>query len=150
MLWRIVSTYEADAELRRDLHQEVLVAVWRALPKFAGRSSEKTYLARIAHNRAVSHVSREAARPRGVDDDPELPDTGEGPARMVEDGARAERLRAAIGRLSLAHRQVISLALEDMRPREIADVLGISANVVSIRLTRAKAALRTLLEESMP
>ena len=42
MIWRICGSYEADAEKRRDLHQEALVAIWRALPKFRGDAKAKT------------------------------------------------------------------------------------------------------------
>lgn len=146
MLWRIVCGYEADPELQRDLNQEVLLAIWRALPRFEGNASVRTYLARIAHNRCVTHVTREAARPRGDADVGELVSGDRGPTAVVEELSRARQLHAAVRRLPLPHRQVIMLALEDLAPREIAEVLGVNANTVSIRLTRAKKALKDLME----
>ena len=142
MLWRIVCVYEADAELQRDLHQEVLLAVWKALPRFAGRASERTYLARIANNRCISHVSREVARPVSTELPEDLPAPAAGPEESATAQAALQRLRSAVRCLTLDQRQVITLALEGLPPREIAAVLGVSANVVSIRLTRAKSALR--------
>lgn len=44
--------------------------------------------------------------------------------------------------LPLSLRQPALLTLEGFSPAEIAEMLGLNANVVSIRLTRAKAALR--------
>lgn len=36
--------------------QDILFAVWSALPRFEGRASVRTWVYRIAHNVAVSHV----------------------------------------------------------------------------------------------
>ena len=38
MLRRIASAYEADRERRRELEQDILLAVWRALPKHRGEA----------------------------------------------------------------------------------------------------------------
>ena len=57
-----------------------------------------------------------------------------------------ERLLAAVRRLPLPLRQVTIQTLEGFTPAEIAEVLGVNANTVSIRLTRAKAALRKEME----
>jgi RNA polymerase sigma factor (sigma-70 family) len=146
MLWRIAAMYEADPERRRDLHQEMLVAVWRAAASFRGEAKLRTFLARVAHNRGVSHVAREAARPRTAPLDPETPSAEATPYEAAEETERQARLMAAVRRLPLAWGQAVALTLEGFSPREIAEVLGVGANVVSIRLTRAKAALRASLE----
>ena len=147
MLWRIASIYEADPELRKELHQEILVAAWRAVPRFRGEASVRTFLARIAHIRSVSHVARQAARPRHTPIDPQAPSPAASPYDEAEQSDRRSRLLAAVRDLPLAWRQPIVLTLEGFAPREIGEVLGLSANVVSIRLTRAKHALRQSLKE---
>ncbi len=147
MLWRIVVSYELDPELRRDLYQEVLVAVWRAMPKFAGDASIKTYLARIAQNRCITHVSREVSRPGRDPLSDDLVSAQPEPDATAEAHSDVGRLRRAVARLPLPLRQVTTLALEDMSPKDIAEVLGTNANAVSIKLTRAKKALRETLEE---
>ncbi len=60
MIRRIAASYEADPEVRRELHQDVLMAVWRALPSWRGEASVRTFAARVAHNRGVDHVARHA------------------------------------------------------------------------------------------
>jgi DNA-directed RNA polymerase specialized sigma24 family protein len=45
------------------------------------------------------------------------------------------------------YRQVMTLALEDLTPGEIAAVLGVTENNVAVRLNRARKALRSILEE---
>lgn len=57
-LQRLVLGYEADSERQRDLHQEIHVALWRAVPSFAGRASLRTFVYRVAHNVAIEHIIR--------------------------------------------------------------------------------------------
>lgn len=62
-LWRVIATYAPTGAERDDLAQEVLLAVWKALPRFRGESSAKTFVLRIAHNRCLSAGrAREALR----------------------------------------------------------------------------------------
>ncbi|NHK28701.1 sigma-70 family RNA polymerase sigma factor [Parvularcula flava] len=145
MIWRITATYEAREDLRRDLYQDILLAIWRALPNFRGEAGLKTYIARIAHNRSVSHVAREASRPGMSELDAELPGSDPSPFDEAERNDRRRRLQHAVRALPLPLRQPVSLTLEGFGPAEIAAITGLTANTVSIRLTRAKAALRQVL-----
>ena len=54
---RIAMTYEADPALREDLTQQIFLAVWQALPSYRADASLKTFIARIAQNRAISFVT---------------------------------------------------------------------------------------------
>jgi RNA polymerase sigma-70 factor (ECF subfamily) len=145
-LSRLAASFSNTPSDRDDLLQEIALAVWQALPAFRGECSLRTFLFRIAHNRAIAHLSRSRARfPQGeVDDvhDP-APDPESGLAREQS----AARLRHAIHGLPLVYRQVITLALEDMGYAEIAEVLGISESNVGARLTRARQLLRESLEK---
>ena len=53
---RLARGYEADADLRRDLRQEIHTEIWRSLARFDGRCSMRTWVYRVAHNTAASHV----------------------------------------------------------------------------------------------
>src|SRR5579859_7014745 len=57
-LVRLTACYESDSQAREDLLQEILLAIWRALPSFRGDCSEKTFALRVAHNRCLTHVWR--------------------------------------------------------------------------------------------
>lgn len=148
MIRRLVASCEFDRARREELQQEILLALWRALPSYRGESSLRTFVARVAHNRAATHVAREAAEPRGAPLDPEWAADGAGPHDTVEQADRATKLLAAVAGLPLGLRQPVLLTLEGFTPREIADVLGTTANAVSVRLTRARDALRERLEEA--
>ena len=53
---RLIASYERDPSRRQDLVQDIWLAVWQALPRFRDECSERTFVFRIAHNRAVSHI----------------------------------------------------------------------------------------------
>ena len=51
--------YEADPERRRDLLQEIHLELWRSMALFDGRCALRTWVYRVAHNVAASHIVRE-------------------------------------------------------------------------------------------
>src|SRR3990167_5670904 len=53
---RVASAFERNPARRDELVQEILLAIWQSLARFRGESSLKTFVLRIAHNRAVDHV----------------------------------------------------------------------------------------------
>lgn len=128
-----------------DLLQEMLVALWQALPRFRGESSVWTFTFRVAHNRAVSFAAR-ARRRRTVPIPEQLHDARPGPDAVVETRLERHRLMAAIRRLPDAQRQAVMLYLEGATAEEIASVQAISPNNAAVRLSRARQALRADLE----
>jgi RNA polymerase sigma-70 factor (ECF subfamily) len=145
-LTRLAASYTNTISDRDDLLQEIALAVWQALRRFRGECSERTFLFRIAHNRAIAHLSRSRSRTSETGLDVELPHPGPDPESKLAGEQRAERLRRAIQRLPVMYREVITLALEDLAYGEIAAVLGTSESNVGARLTRARQMLREFLE----
>jgi RNA polymerase sigma factor (sigma-70 family) len=139
-LWRVVASYAPPGPERDDLAQDVLVAVWRALGRFRGEGSLKSFVLRIAHNRGLSHAWDRAKRPR-----PEAIDVPD-PRPTLEEYAVAieqtERLLRNLRALPLGQRQVLALALEGVPHAEIAAIVAITPENVAVRLGRAKDALR--------
>lgn len=141
---RLATGYEADSELRRDLVQDVHVALWRSFAAYDGHCSERTWVYRVAHNAAAAHVrSRRRLRAErlvdlaeadglAADHDPEL---AAGERRLLD------RLTALLHRLKPADRQVMLLYLEDLGAAEIGEVTGLSAGAVAVRIHRIKALL---------
>ena len=56
---RLASAYELDAEARRDLLQDIHLQLWRSFAQFDQRCSLRTWVYRVAHNVATSHVIRQ-------------------------------------------------------------------------------------------
>jgi RNA polymerase sigma-70 factor (ECF subfamily) len=145
-LRRLAASYERDPSRQQDLVQDIWLAVWRALPRFRGDSSERTFVFRIAHNRAVSHIDySQRRRAESLDEDAPIVAPELDPERALSAAQRQDRLRRAVQELPVGLRQVVILALEGIHHSEIADIVGISENNVAVRLTRARSALSRLL-----
>jgi RNA polymerase sigma factor (sigma-70 family) len=147
-LGRVAASYTRDAADREDLFQDIVIAIWRALPGFRGECSERTFVFRIAHNRGISHSARRRAVAATLTDDLEVADAAPTPEQAVATTQEGQRLLAAVQRLSVGYRQVVTLSLEGLSYAEIADVLGISESNVGARLTRARQLLRQALERA--
>jgi RNA polymerase sigma-70 factor (ECF subfamily) len=148
-LRRVARGYEADEARQEDLVQEILIGLWRALPSFAGRSSMRTWLFRVAHNIAVSHVihrSRDRlARSVGIED-ADIGALARDAIAEAEGRDSVKRVAALVRALKPPDAQVILLYLEGLDHAEIAEVSGLSANHVGVKIFRIKAALREALE----
>lgn len=140
MLSRIAASYEFESARREDLLQEISLALWRALPRWRGEASLRTFAARIAHNRAVDHLARHCRLNESVLDE-HHPDPVADPQQHAEAGRRRDALLAAVRRLPLGQRQVVVLALEGFSQREIGQSLGLEENTVAQRLSRARKQL---------
>jgi RNA polymerase sigma-70 factor (ECF subfamily) len=130
-----------------DVLSDVLLTVWRRLDDVPAESvlpwsygiARRTL---ANHRRSASRHLRlverlEAERPLPVDD----------PSENPED----PQLAAALDSLPAADREVLRLwAWEQLEPREIAQVLGSTANAVSLRLSRARKKLADALTRQDP
>lgn len=141
-LARLARGYEADAELRRDLEQELQVALWQSFAAYDGRCSLSTWVWRVAHNRATSHMlanKRHAQRGWSSIEDVEIAD-----ATLFEradsDHAMALIL-AIIDRLDPPDRQILLLYLEGVAAAEIGSVTGVSSDAVATKIHRFKSML---------
>ncbi|HUK36718.1 MAG TPA: sigma-70 family RNA polymerase sigma factor, partial [Vicinamibacterales bacterium] len=146
MIKRIAASHEMRPHLAEELVQDIYLAIWKALPSFREDASLRTFVARIATNRAVTHVVRALKRPPATALPEDLRASGDSPETKAIAQDRQAHLLAAVRQLPLAYRETVMLALEGLAPKEVADVLGISANAVAIRLSRGKELLRSLLE----
>ena len=145
---RLAATYARESREREDLLQEIVFAIWRALPRFRGESSERTFLFRIAHNRAITHVAQRRPAMIAADDELEMVDIRPDPERALSARQEGHRLLEAVRSLPLAYAQVVTLTLEGMSYSEVAEVLGISEANVGARLTRSREMLRKLLRSA--
>jgi RNA polymerase sigma factor (sigma-70 family) len=140
-LRRLASAWERDRTAQEDLLQEILVALWRALPRFRGEASERTFVFRVALNRAMTHRFRRAPPASPLDDAAHLADSRQSPEAEAAAAQQRERLVAALQSLSPSLREAVTLSLEGLSGGEIADVLGITENNAMVRLSRARRAL---------
>lgn len=152
-IMRTLFSYEADAQLREDLAQDVFLALLNSVSAVMNAENEKAYVFRIVHNVAVDHIAK-AVKQRTDYLEPnrlnELQDAQRvsavpSPAAHVSKNQQREQLLRAVSQMSAPNRQVIALLLEDFSQHEIADILLLRGNTVRVRINRAKAELRRLL-----
>jgi RNA polymerase sigma-70 factor, ECF subfamily len=148
-LERLARAYEADAEKRRDLVQEIHFQLWRSFQRFDARCSLRTWVYRVAHHVAASHVLRERRIFRALvslEELEALPDKR--PNEFATDQRRnLERLSALIRQLKPLDRQVIVSYLEDMDAASIGEITGLSPGSVAMRIHRIKNILARRFRE---
>ena len=142
-LQRLARAYEADPDKRRDLLQDIHLAVWRSFEKYEERCSVRTWVYRVAHNVAASYVARQRTLSTGL---VSLKQIEESPGSF--DHERDARQRMALDRImQLVHRlkpfdrQLMLLYLEGMDGAAIGEITGISAGNVRIQIHRIKTIL---------
>jgi RNA polymerase sigma-70 factor, ECF subfamily len=161
-IYNLILKICANPDDAAELSQEVFVKIIENIDGFENRSSFYTWAFRIAVNLTLNYRKRKAtvgftsldAELAGDDDqarqalaavlrDDKTPD----PADVAENRELCELIRRAIGKLEDEHRTVIVLRdIEGMDYAQIADVLGVELGTVKSRLSRARAALRQILD----
>jgi RNA polymerase sigma-70 factor, ECF subfamily len=139
-LERLAQAYEANPDRCQDLLQEIHLALWRSFQHFAQRCSLRTWVYRVAHNVAASHVVHERRMYAGLVSLEEIESV---PVRHEDEigldrGAARERLLRLVQRLKPVDRQVILSYLEGLDAASIAEITGISPAAVAMRIHRAK------------
>lgn len=130
------------AEDAEDAVQATFVRAFRALPRFRGDSTARTWLYRIATNEALGILRR---RRDAVPVEELIDSSPDSASRVVERLA----VRAALARLTPDHRAILVLRLwEELSYTEIAAVLGLSLPAVKMRLNRARAEFRKYYEDT--
>jgi RNA polymerase sigma-70 factor (ECF subfamily) len=143
---RIALSYEIDPTLRRELVQDIMLALWMALANFRGESTLRTFVASVAQKRSISHVTRRAREPRQEELSPDLPSSGPRPDEIAVQNDMKQRLVESIQKLPIPQREAIVLTLEEFSYAEIGEVLGITSNAAMLRCQRARAALKAIME----
>jgi RNA polymerase sigma-70 factor, ECF subfamily len=143
--------YAANDEDQKDIYQEVLINVWKSLDSFRGDAAISTWIYRIAVNTALGFTGKEFRRLKFNTpvDSPALQNlTDENPGEGLEKEAQLDALRAAVSRLSVIDNALISLTLEGLSSREIADIIGITEPNVRVKIHRIKQDLQTILKQN--
>ena len=136
-----------DAHRARDVLQDVWLDVFLKLGQLRSPQAFRVWLYRLAHDRAARHVRRRlveanyrehaSLEAQDVDSWDEL--------RLLEN---CELVHAAIEKLSVLHREVITLRfLEEMEIKEIAEVVDCNEGTAKSRLHNAKSELRRIITE---
>jgi RNA polymerase sigma factor (sigma-70 family) len=140
----ICSLYYASPEDRKDLFQEIVLALWKAYPAFNYQSKVSTWIYQIAINTVFSRIRKDKRRPRNeplTEKVWQIPQT----TSAQELSESTQELYWAISQLSDIDKAIIVLYLEEHSYQEIATMLNLTKTNVSTRINRIKIKLEKLL-----
>ena len=148
-LQRLARAYEADPETRRDLLQDIHLQLWRSFAHFDQRCSLRTWAYRVAHNVATRHVIRQRrVRKTLVSiEEIEVVPSNDQSERAAGQNQALERLSMLIQQLKPVDRQIIISYLEGMDASSTAEITGLSASNVAMKVHRIKNILRRWFHE---
>nr|WP_294947224.1 sigma-70 family RNA polymerase sigma factor [uncultured Mucilaginibacter sp.] len=144
LILKLIALYAYSLSDRNDLYQEILLNAWKGRAGFRKEAKFSTWLYQVAintiftANRKTKTISYSDAMEDFII--PVVPQT-----EQKED---VQRLYAAIRQLTAVDRVVITMHLEGYDNPEIADVLGIKANYIGVKLHRVKNQLQTILKQN--
>jgi RNA polymerase sigma-70 factor (ECF subfamily) len=152
-LQRLVRGFEADADQRRDLLQDIHIELWRSMRVFEEQCSLRTWVYRVAHNVRASHVMRSRrlnfAAYVCLDELADMPDR-DNPELIASDQQALAWLHQTLQRLKPPDAQVMGLYLEDIGAGEIAEIVGISPGAVATKIHRIKTILARMFQNGGP
>ena len=150
-VYRLCCCYVSGLDERKDVYQDALVNIWRSLDRFEGKSEVSTWIYRIVVNTCLGYLRKERIRNKVFDnmtviDEADVPNL-EQAQDSLEVMSDVQHLYACVDRLPYVDRTLVSLYLEDLSTKEMADILSISEVNVRVKLHRIKKTLREMWRE---
>jgi len=150
-IFRICCRYFTDQEEQNDAYQESLIRIWEQLHTFKGQSKISTWLYRVTVNSCLMHLRSDQRRKTifdGGNPMEDIPFSGfssdESPHLEEE---KLSFFHHFLHTLNLTDRALVSLYLEEVSTREIAEITGLSEVNVRVRIYRIKNQIKKEWEE---
>ena len=149
ILLKTAHGFTASAADRDDLVQEMLLGIWQALPNYNRTCQLSTFIYRVAHNRALNWQRGRTRYARRIDRYAGFPHLTAGSEDAGELDQQLEWLYSIIRQLAPVDRTLIMLHLDGLSHQAVAEVAGLSANNVGVRLHRIKQWLSSQKPEDL-
>ena len=144
MLWHICSDYNLGKDYSpEDCMQEVMISLWRSYGSFEGRSSEKTWVWRVAPNTMLM-LRRKTERNLATET---LNEDDEDATEADTNDEKIRQLNQLIDTLPEGNATIVRAFLDGFSYKEIADMTGNSVGAVAMRIARSKHQLKKLFEQ---
>lgn len=140
LIWSISRSYRLSAAwTTEDAFHEVLVALWQGHASFDHRSSERTWIFRVATNTMISLTRKTSNQPA-----PQLSDLSD-QSDLSDSSDQSDDYRDLVALIEATQepdRTIIKAHAQGFSYAEIAKITGLTVAAVSMRLTRALRKLR--------
>ncbi|MBC8026753.1 MAG: RNA polymerase sigma factor [Steroidobacteraceae bacterium] len=149
ILHHVANAFATGAD-RHDLMQELMLALWRAIPAFRAASLPSTFIYRVTHNAALTWKRAARGHQRKLDALHDLQPASIDLAGQPDADAPTEQLEllySAIRILEPLDRSLVLLQLDAVSYAQIAEIHGLSESNVGVRLNRIKQKLTTIIQE---
>ena len=150
MVYSLAMKILRNREEAEEVSQDVFLKVYRGLSTFKGDSKFSTWIYRITYNRSLDYVSKKGRRLQvdSIDSEREYNlSSVETIFDLLEAQEKRATIKDAIADLSEDDAVVITLHyFEELSLKEIADIMGIQANNVKVRLFRSRKRLAQILQ----
>lgn len=134
------------AEDREDLHQEIIIQLWKSYGNFKGESEFSSWMYRVAVNTAISYFKKEKRR-----SDTFTYEVIKEPVSEPYDDQKDQQLEVfykAVQQLTAVEKALILYFMEGLSHKEIGGQLGISEVNARVKLSRTKEKLQNIIKKS--
>ena len=142
ILYKVIRSYAVAIQDQEDLFQEISFQLWKSIGNFNGTSKTSTWIYRVSINTALNWKRSEKKRKgyASIEILTEIADTSN--SKKIDDDV-INQLYSHINQLTRGERAIILLSLDGLSYNEIADIVGINASHVGVKLSRIKNKLTT-------
>lgn len=144
IIHKVCRMYVQRPDDREDLFQEITLQAWKSYPRFKGNARFSTWLYRVALNTAITYYRKQKRNPITHSDITDY-EIQEAPTDPTE--AQFQLMYKAIGELSEVDKALVLLYLEDYPYDDIAQMMGITANHVAVKMNRIKSKLQSITSQ---
>ena len=150
-IFRICNYYFQDADDRDDAFQETLIRIWENLHSYKNLSQISTWIYRVTANTCLMFIRKDRSRMKifaGIESSglTNIPDK-----TVAEDSPEAERklvfFRSFLDEIPAIDKTIVSLYLEEISTREMAEITGLSESNVRVRIHRLKERINVKWKE---
>lgn len=131
----------AAGDDRNDLMQELLLAVWKAVPAFRNDAQPSTFIYRVSHNAALTWKRTQRNYRNRIERFQAQPVVESAAPHGTREAALLERLYGEIRKLPPLDRSLVLLSLDGVSYGDMARIHGLGESNVGVRLNRAKRQL---------
>ena len=139
IIFKVCNLYMKSPGERSDLFQEILLNAWKGIKNYKGHAKFSTWLYRVALNTAITYYKKFQ---QSHHEEPQQLELVTNPQQPGHQDEQVAAMNMAIDELSAIDKALVMLYLEDYSHQQIGEIMGISANLVGVKLNRIKARLR--------